>query len=278
MKESIASLAKKHGIIPKKSLGQNFIYDMSLCRKISDSASISSDDYILEIGPGTAGLTRAIAENNPKKLILIEKDERCLSLLREVSDQYAHIEIAERDALEISVQEIKVLFQIPRNKKIKIIANLPYNIASKLITNWLSESYNIESMTLMVQKEVALRISSPVGVKSYGRLSVFCQITADVKILFDVAPECFYPRPKVTSSIIRITPKENVPSKETLETLSQITQSAFSMRRKKIKTSLSDYLSKSNLDDDALDLRAENLSPEDYLNYARLILTINSPT
>ncbi|MDX1916465.1 MAG: 16S rRNA (adenine(1518)-N(6)/adenine(1519)-N(6))-dimethyltransferase RsmA [Rickettsiaceae bacterium] len=272
MKESIASLAQRHGILPLKKLGQNFIYDISLCKKIASKAFIAHSDVILEIGPGTAGLTRAILELNPQKLIAIEKDKRCINLLKEVQNFYPSLDFIEKDALSITLETLKNIYQIPQNKKIKIIANLPYNIATTLITNWLKERNHVETMILMVQKEVAERIVSKPNCKSYGRLSIFCQNLSTANILFDVSPKVFYPSPKVMSSIIEIKPDggRDISAQE-LKWLEKITQYAFSMRRKMLKTSLEKIANIITISQKLLLLRAENIPPRDYLELSKQI-------
>ena len=269
MLPSIAKHAQSHGIFPKKSLGQNFIYDLSLCTKIANYAKISLNDIILEIGPGTGGLTRSILSLNPQKLIVLEKDRRCIELLSDIKALHNNLEILEADALKITLGELKEKFDLPRDTKFKIIANLPYNIATQLIINWLSESENLDSITVMAQKEVAQRIVGKISTKTYGRLSIFCQLTSDPKILFDVSPESFYPKPKIWSSVISLIPKIEMPNKDQLELLSNITHDAFGMRRKMLKTSMKSFSSSIDPEDPMLSLRAENLTPEEYLELVK---------
>ncbi len=273
MLDSIASSAKRHGIFPLKYLGQNFIYDTSLCRKIARSANITPSDIVLEIGPGTAGLTRAILESSPERLITIERDTRCISLLNEVKNYYHNLEIIEGDALDFSLSSIIERFHIPRNQKLKIVANLPYHIATHLITKWLYDRDKIELMILMVQKEVAERIASIDSCKSYGRLSVFCQVLSQCKVLFDVSRESFYPPPKVTSSIIKIEPsnKVNITDQE-LSFLESLTQQAFSMRRKQLRTGIKSILHGHQINPEILTLRPENLTPFDYFALVKKLM------
>lgn len=268
MLPTIAKHAKEHGIFALKSLGQNFIFDLSLCNKIANTANISGNDLVIEIGPGTGGLTRSILELNPYKLIAIEKDKRCISLLQDIKSNYSQLEIIEEDALKISIEDI--LKRYNSNQKVKIIANLPYNIATHLIVKWLYESEYIHSINVMVQKEVAQRIVAEHSSKEYGRLSIISQIIANVEKLFDVSPESFYPKPKIWSSIISIVPKKSSIEKKELDILSKLTHSAFSMRRKMLKTSLKEYTYIIS-DDAILKLRAEDLTPEQYLNITRKI-------
>ncbi len=266
MLPTIAKHAKEHGIFALKSLGQNFIFDLSLCKKIAATAKIGKEDFILEVGPGTAGLTRSILEEKPKLLIAIEKDRRCISLLEDVKNSFKDLEILEEDALNISLQDLIEKYYI--QGKIKIIANLPYNIATPLIIKWLYESEFIESINVMVQKEVAERIVAKHSTKKYGRLSIICQVTAEVEKLFDVSPESFYPRPKIWSSIISIVPKKSRPNKNELDLLSKLTQEAFGMRRKMLKTSLKEF-SAIITDENMLRMRAEDLSPDQYLEFVQ---------
>jgi 16S rRNA (adenine1518-N6/adenine1519-N6)-dimethyltransferase len=266
---SIAKLAAKHGIIPLKKLGQNFIFDENLCDKIVKASGIENDDLILEIGPGPAGLTRSILNFYPKELIVIEMDERCMPLLVEIKNIYPALTIKYADALKIKLNDLI------SNTKINIISNLPYNIGSVLLISWLHQFEMVNSMTLMLQKEVVDRIVAKPGTSAYGRLSVICQIVCDVKKCFDVSPKAFYPEPKIWSSVVRLKPKEDVPNQNLLSKIEKITNVAFSGRRKMIKSSLKslspeigNILIKLSIKDT---LRAENLSPQDYLSLAKAI-------
>lgn len=267
---SIAKLAEKHGIAPLKKYGQNFIFDKSLCDKIVRQASINENSNILEIGPGPAGLTRSILEILPKKVSVIETDFRCLPLLEEIKLSYPALEIYQNDALKVKLADIS------NNEKLDIISNLPYNIGTELLLNWIYQIELVSSMTLMLQKEVVDRIISAHGNKNYGRLSIVCQLTCDVFKCFDVSPKAFYPEPKIWSSIVRLVPKTNPPSKEVLLALGKVTHEAFSARRKMIKSSLKrispnidKILEELNL---SQTLRAENLSPFDYLSITTKVL------
>lgn len=265
---SIAKLASKHGIAPLKKYGQNFIFDESLCDKIVKFAQIDKSSNVLEIGPGPAGLTRSILKSAPGSLCVVETDIRCLPLLEEIKDSYPLLEIKYGDALKVPLSEIN-------SDKVDIVANLPYNIGSQLLTNWLCQIEHVNSMTLMLQKEVVDRIIASNNSKIYGRLSIFCQIFCEVEKCFDVSPKAFYPEPKIWSSIVRLVPKQNFPGAAVRDRLEQITQAAFSARRKMIKSSLgkvapniAEILHTLNLDQS---LRAENLSPQDYINIAKAV-------
>ncbi len=269
---SIAKLASKHGIVPLKKLGQNFIFDESLCDKIVKASGLQKGDLALEIGPGPAGLTRSILNVVPKELTVIEMDARCMPLLEEIKTIYPNLKIKQADALKISLSELV------DDKKINIISNLPYNIGSVLLLSWLQQSEKINSMTLMLQKEVVDRIVAKSGNKSYGRLSVICQIVCNVKKCFDVSPKAFYPEPKIWSSVLKLEPKQNIPNQKLLLKVQEITNVAFSGRRKMLKSSLraltpdiSSVLKKLSIDDS---LRAENLEPSQYLQLAETLFQL----
>ena len=269
MLPTIAKLASKHNIVPLKKYGQNFLFDETLCNKIVKYSDLEKDEIVLEIGPGTAGLTRSILKLEPQKLNVIETDIRCLPLLEEIKVLYPDLFIHHADALGIKLSDIS------KHEKIKIISNLPYNIGTVLLTNWLKEAESISSMTLMLQKEVVDRIISKPGVKSYGRLSVICQIICDIEKCFDVSPKAFYPPPKIWSSVVKLIPKRTLPDPVIFNRVEKITNLAFSGRRKMIKSSLklagADIEQKLTMLGLNSSLRAENLAPEDYLNLAKLL-------
>ncbi len=275
---SIAQHASRHGIAPLKRYGQNFLFDGSLCDKIVRASELEKGRDVLEIGPGTAGLTRAILACNPKSLTVIETDKRCIPLLEEIQNLYPQLKIIEGDALAFSVKEFHAASQL--KDKLLIISNLPYQIGTELVIQWIkaitADNNLIESMTLMLQKEVVDRMRASEGNKSYGRLSVICQLACKVTKCFDVGPEAFYPAPKVHSSIVRLTPHKEalVIDLKLLNQVELITKLAFGGRRKMIKSSLSglganliSWLAKLGINESS---RAENLSPQDYLALAKL--------
>ena len=187
---------------PKKRLGQNFLLNNEILEKITSLINIEGEE-IVEIGPGKGNLTKFILKKKPSKLFLIEKDITLKPYISKVIKNHQEkVILLIDDALTISINNL--------SKKIIIIANLPYNIATTLILNWLICINSIKSMILMVQKEVALRLSAVVKTKNYGRISVLTQVLANVEIKFDVKPENFYPKPKVDSSVIEITPKKKL--------------------------------------------------------------------
>lgn len=269
MLSSIASLAAKHNIVPLKKLGQNFIFDANLCDKIVRASDIKPGDRVLEVGPGIGGLTRSILSNSPDSLLVIEKDSRCLDLLHEIATIYPNLAVVNADALGLDYQNI--IAKPPYH----IIANLPYNVGTELLIMWLKNINNIKSITVMLQKEVVERLTAAPNSKIYGRLSVICQLITEAKKVFEVSAKAFYPAPKVTSAIVKLTPLAKIPSPEIISKIEKITQAAFSQRRKTLRSSLKGFIP--NIEEIAvsidlnLTLRAENLSPEDYLSIARAL-------
>lgn len=268
---TIANHAKSFGIEPNKKLGQNFLFDLSLCERIAKSSPHLEGRNVVEIGPGPGGLTRAILGFKPDRLTVVEKDERCIKLLEDVKQHHNNMDIISGDAMKLKLSDIS-------KEKTSIISNLPYNIGTELLFNWLEEIEQIESITIMLQKEVVDRICAKIGTKSYGKLSIMTQIVAHTEKLFDVQKEAFFPPPKVTSSIVQIIPKKTRPSDDIIEKVRKITHHAFSQRRKMIKKSLapiSEDIS-SLLEDLDIDstLRAENLSVEDYVRLAQKLPVI----
>ena len=235
---STSELIKKYQLDAKKSLGQNFILDKNFTDKIAKSAGDLSNFEVLEIGAGPGGLTRSILDAGVKKLIVIEKDQRCILALRELQEFYgSRLEIIEGDALEID--ETKIFAE---NSQFKIIANLPYNIGTVLIFKWLKILPKIASMNLMLQKEVVQRICAKIGDKNYGRLAIMLNLLCDTKMLFEVNKMVFSPPPKITSAIVQIIPNgekiEKYFEKNNLKKFEKVVQQAFNQRRKMLKSSL----------------------------------------
>ena len=235
---STSELIKKYQLDAKKSLGQNFILDKNFTDKIAKSAGDLSNFEVLEIGAGPGGLTRSILDAGVKKLIVIEKDQRCVLALKELQEFYgSRLEIIEGDALEID--ETKIFTQ---NSQFKIIANLPYNIGTVLIFKWLKILPKIASMNLMLQKEVVQRICAKIGDKNYGRLAIMLNLLCDTKMLFEVNKMVFSPPPKITSAIVQIIPNagkiEKYFEKNNLKKFEKVVQQAFNQRRKMLKSSL----------------------------------------
>ena len=257
--DSLKQTIEKYGLSPKKSLGQNFILDPRILDKIAKSAGPLMGTHVLEIGPGPGGLTRALLANGAT-VTVIEKDERCIAALEELRTFYPDkLTILNKDALQINYPK---LLKHPT----RIVANLPYYVASQILVHLLKEIHapknNILSLTLMFQKEVAKRITALPGAKDYGRLAILSNWLCTTKILFDLSPGSFFPAPKVTSSLVQFTPKPE-PFPADFKGMETLTQLAFSQRRKMIKATLKDY----PLADLGIDptKRPENLTIEEFV-------------
>ncbi|NKI60373.1 16S rRNA (adenine(1518)-N(6)/adenine(1519)-N(6))-dimethyltransferase RsmA [Labrenzia sp. PO1] len=224
-----------HGLNAKKSLGQNFLLDLNLTSRIARSAGSLEDCTVLEVGPGPGGLTRALLAAGAKRVIAIEKDSRCLPALAEISAHYpGRLEVIEGDALEIDP------VALTGGDKVRIAANLPYNVGTQLLINWITTPQwppFWSSLTLMFQKEVGERISAPPASKAYGRLAVLAGWRCKGGILFDISPKAFTPPPKVTSAVVHLTPNPS-PLPCDLKALEKITAAAFGQRRKMLRASL----------------------------------------
>lgn len=224
----------QYGLLPDKKLGQNFLLDYNLISKIVRCAGDLSDTHVLEVGPGPGGLTRCLLAHDARYVTVIEKDARCIQALQALQEEVGErLTIMEADALHVDVRTL-----IPRGSH--IVANLPYNVGTSLLLQWLEHSSYFAQFTLMFQKEVAERIVASPHTKAYGRLSVLAQWLCDAHIMFEVPPEAFYPPPKVTSAIIILIPRETprYPAKrESLETVCKV---AFGKRRKMLRSSLRD--------------------------------------
>jgi 16S rRNA (adenine1518-N6/adenine1519-N6)-dimethyltransferase len=226
----------RHDLQAQKALGQNFLFDLNLTSRIARSAGPLDNVTVLEVGPGPGGLTRAILAAGAKKLIAIERDRRCIPALEEIAAHYpGRLTIIEGDALTFDPASIE------DSGSLKIIANLPYNIGTALLMNWIDiENWppRFDDLVLMFQREVAERIvATPAAPHDYGRLSVFCGWRTDAKILFDVSPQAFTPPPKIISSVVRLTPRAH-PLACDPKILARVTQAAFGQRRKMLRQSL----------------------------------------
>jgi len=215
----------------RKSLGQNFLFDLNLTRKIARSAGPLTGTTI-EIGPGPGGLTRALLLEHAEHVMAIEKDRRASAVLSSLSAAAGdRLTLIEADALTSPIWELGTA---PR----RIIANLPYNIATTLLIQWLAHASCFDSMTLMFQREVAERITARPGEAAYGRLSVLTRWLADAEILFDVPASAFVPQPKIISSIVQIVPLAQPRYPCSQHALEFITRTAFGQRRKMLRSSL----------------------------------------
>jgi 16S rRNA (adenine1518-N6/adenine1519-N6)-dimethyltransferase len=232
----LREVVRKHGLLAKKSLGQNFLFDLNLTSRVARAAGSLDGVAVVEVGPGPGGLTRAILAAGAKKVIAIERDARCLPALAEIATRYpGRLEVVETDALGFDPRPL-----VGRGPA-RIVSNLPYNIGSGLLTGWLAEEAWPpwwDSLTLMFQREVAERIVADERDRAnYGRLGVLCGWRTQARILFDVPPSAFVPPPKVTSSVVLLRPRSD-PLPCRVQALEAATRAAFGQRRKMLRQSL----------------------------------------
>jgi len=227
-----------HGLSARKSLGQNFILDLNLTRRIAREAGIAGAN-VYEVGPGPGGLTRALFAEGAVRVIAVERDRRALPALAEIgAKRPGQLDIVEADAL--AVNETRLLAAHGLALPIAVVANLPFNLGTALLIKWLSADWPPwwTSLTLMFQKEVALRICAKAGDESYGRLSVLAQWRSQTRMLFDISSRAFVPPPSVTSSVLRIDPLPAPRYEAELADLEAVTAAAFGQRRKMLRGSL----------------------------------------
>lgn len=271
----LREVLRKHDLIAKKSLGQNFLLDLNLTGRIARAAGPLSGVTVVEIGPGPGGLTRALLTEGAEQVIAVERDRRAIAALLEIADHYpGRLTVIEGDALEFDISTVAA------DRPLRIVANLPYNIATPLLTDWVeAEPWppRYDRLVLMFQREVAERLVAAPDSKAYGRLSVLTQWRAQPKILFDIAPSAFVPPPKVTSSVVELVPR---PSPEPCDRamLSRVTEAAFGQRRKMLRQSLKKLLP------DPIPLleeagiaptdRAEHISVEGFVRLSRVATTL----
>ncbi len=267
---SIQDLLKKYDLFAKKSLGQNFLLDSNITDKIARFGLKDYDastDIVVEIGPGPAGLSRSLLNSGVKKLVVIEKDNRFIPLLQETFSHFkdADITILEEDATKVDWESI--------GKNIKVVANLPYNVATPILINFLHKIDLFKDLTLMFQKEVAQRIVAQPNSGNYGRLSIISQLLCEAQMLFTLPPEAFSPPPKIDSSVVRLVPKAEKTDID-LKKIERITATLFSQRRKMIRATLkqlgnpSEICEKTGINET---LRPENLSISDICKIANVV-------
>ncbi len=264
---SLREVIKAYGIWPEKSLGQNFLFDFNLIGKIARAALPLDGRTVIEIGPGPGGLTRMLLAYGANKLVAIEQDARCLGALSDIAALApGRLEVVQADALKVDETSLA-------EGRVKIVANLPYNIATVLLFKWLENILFFESLTLMFQKEVADRIAAAPGTKDYGRVSVMAQWLCEVHHHFDISPEAFIPPPKVTSSVISLIPRPTPLAPANKTTLQTLCKATFNQRRKTLRSSLKQLIPapESVLEEAAIlpSRRPEELSVEEFCALAR---------
>ncbi len=251
----------------KKSLGQNFLIDKNIIKKIVETGNILSDSSVLEVGAGTGNLTEFILEKKPKKLFIIEKDEKLVEVLKERFDK--QINIINKDILQISEHLISP-------DKLIVYGNLPYNISTQILSKWITNDNQdswYKNYILMFQKEVADRILAKTNSKNYGRLSILSNWKLDVKKIFNISASCFMPKPKIESTLLKFTPKKNYFKLKNSKNLEIVTRVFFNQRRKKIKKPLNQLFKKTEFIIEKLklnvELRPQNLSPNTFYEIAK---------
>jgi 16S rRNA (adenine1518-N6/adenine1519-N6)-dimethyltransferase len=250
-----------HGLDARKRLGQHFLLDLNLTRRIARAAAPLADGTVIEVGPGPGGLTRALLIEGASRVVAIEVDPRAIAALGDLQTAAGgRLDVVEADALEAKVAS---LGPAPR----RIVANLPYNISTALLVGWLHQANDISEMVLMFQKEVVDRLAAAPRTKDYGRLSVLTQHVCTVQRLFDIAPSAFVPPPKVVSSVVRLRPRPAGRLAD-LGPLERVTAAAFGQRRKMLRSSLSGVFANPQKVLEGLGLaptaRAEELSVADF--------------
>ncbi len=252
---------------PKKSLSQNFLIDEKILNLIVDSGNIKSDDIILEIGPGTGNLTEKIIKKNPSKLIVIEKDKE---LSKKLKDKF------DKNLIVINDDILNCFNKFRFDKPIKVFGNLPYNISTKILTSFIkidNLSKFFFQFLFVFQKEVADRIVANYNTKQYGRLSILSSWKMNTHKLFDISPKCFFPKPKVWSSLVLFDPKDKIEIINKSENLERITNIFFNHKRKMIKKPMKqlfdNYIDISNQLGIDLKLRPQNLTVKKYIEICR---------
>ena len=271
----LREVIERHGLQARKALGQNFLFDLNLTGKIARTAGDLSDATVIEVGPGPGGLTRALLSNGARRVIAIERDERCLAALAEVSDHYpGRLEVVSGDALKTDFAAL-ARGAAGDGGPVKIIANLPYNIGTELLVRWLTVTDwppFYASMTLMFQREVAQRIVATPGSDAYGRLGVLAGWRTQARIAFDVPPQAFTPPPKVTSSVVHLEPRAH-PLPTDVKKLGRVTEAAFGQRRKMLRQSVKSLGGEALLERAGIDptRRAETLSVEEFVRLTNTV-------
>ena len=278
----LRDVIRRHGLAAKKSLGQNFLLDLNLTGRIARAAGPLEGATVIEIGPGPGGLTRALLTEGAHHVIAVECDERAMAALEEIAAHFAgRLTIVAGDALEFDPKSF-LERAVPNRGPARIVANLPYNIATALLVKWLTtEPWPpwYDRLVLMFQREVAERIVATPGSKTYGRLSVLAGWRTQAKILFDVHPSNFVPPPKVTSSMVEFVPRSS-PLPCDRRMLERVTEAAFGQRRKMLRQSLK------SLGTDSLTLlaaagieptaRAEDIAVDGFVALARALAGVST--
>ena len=271
---SLRVTVEAHGLMAKKALGQNFLLDRNITDKIirlsleKQGIQDFAEASVFEVGPGPGGLTRSVMMNNPKYFTVVEMDERCVDIMKDIQRLAPDVmNIINGDALKIDFEDMG---DTPRH----VVSNLPYNISVPLLVKWLYKISSYQSLTLMFQKEVADRILAQTKTKDYGRISILSQLQCNIVRLMDLSPECFVPAPKIWSSVLLFRPNQQVLTQEQIEKVEKLTNIVFAQRRKMIRQSLKFV---NGLEEKAkqvgieLTMRPEEITPQQFLQLAELV-------
>ena len=266
----------RYGIRARRRLGQHFLLDLNLSRRIVRAAGDLAGKTVVEIGPGPGGLTRALLETDAARVIAIERDPRCIGALSGLSERHGNrLDVVAGDALDVDIPALA------GTGRVAIVANLPYNVATPLLIGWLRNVDSISAMTLMFQKEVAERIVAAPGTGAYGRLAVVAQWLCVARRAFDVAPTAFVPPPRVTSTVVNLVPRDAPLAPADMAALEAVTAAAFGRRRKMLRSALAGLvddpealLAQAGIEPTA---RAETLPPEAFCALARGLAGLRAP-
>ncbi|MES2765644.1 MAG: 16S rRNA (adenine(1518)-N(6)/adenine(1519)-N(6))-dimethyltransferase RsmA [Bacteroidota bacterium] len=272
----------EHRIAPKKSFSQNFLNDQNISRKIVQVIDCQPGDIIIEIGPGTGALTEFLLKEESVTVQAIELDERAIEVLKDrfKKEEFPQFSIFEGDVRKFPLKEFA---QQNEGRKIRIVGNIPYSITSDILF-WIYEhSPLIEKAVIMMQREVAQRLVSPPRTKDYGVLAVATQLAGKAKMSFNVPPSCFFPQPRVTSTVVEFTPRRDELLKELYSPVMNVVRAAFSQRRKKISNATENFLKSREIDIPLIvqtaekkglkyfSQRAEELTPQDFIEFEQFI-------
>ena len=277
---ALRTVIAKYGLGARHRLGQHFLLDSNLTARIARSAGDLSDSTVFEVGPGPGGLTRALLAAQARRVVAIELDNRCIEALQDLTTAYpGRLEVIAGDALDIDIPALCAERSLPG--PVRIVANLPYNVATALLLKWLGQIHFFQELTLMFQKEVANRLVAMPGSKAFGRLSVITQWLCQVERLFNLPARAFTPPPKVASTLVQLVPRPEPLAPAGKSELERVTGAAFGQRRKMLRASLKTL----GVDTDALitragvppTARAEELTVEEFCALARILAEATLP-
>lgn len=272
---SIKKELEAYGLAPKKKLGQHFLVDQNILKKVVKTAEIEKDDVVLEVGPGLGMMTLVLADQ-ARRVVAVEIDSKLVEILKKKVEGYPHVEVIQKDILEMDFKQLHER----EGQPIKVVANLPYQISTPLLFQFIEARQAFSSLTLMLQKEVAERMIAPPDGKEYGPLSIFTQLVADLSICFFIKPSCFFPPPKVDSAVVHVTWKDQpVVAIQDMEWFKKVVRGCFNYRRKTLINGLkfsglplpADTAERMNRIGMDPQRRPETLTLQDFANLAEIL-------